>query len=28
VTDTNNFYVVETDSLAGRIRVRNRESYR
>lgn len=28
VTDTNNFYVVETDPFVGRIRVRNRESYR
>jgi len=28
VTDTNNFYTVETDPFAGRIRVRNRESYR
>lgn len=28
LTDTNNFYYVETDPLVGRIRVRNRESYR
>lgn len=28
VTDTNNFYVVETDPFVGRVRVRNRESYR
>lgn len=28
LTDTNNFYVVETDPNVGRVRVRNRESYR
>lgn len=28
VTDTNNFYVVETDPFVGRVRVKNRESYR
>ena len=28
VTDTNNFYIVETDPFVGRVRVRNRESYR
>ena len=28
VTDTNNYYVVETDQFIGRVRVRNRESYR
>jgi prepilin-type N-terminal cleavage/methylation domain-containing protein len=28
ITDTNNFYYVETDSFVGRVRVRNRESYR
>ncbi|NBS13894.1 MAG: prepilin-type N-terminal cleavage/methylation domain-containing protein [Verrucomicrobia bacterium] len=28
VTDTNNFYTVEIDSFVGRVRVRNRESYR
>lgn len=28
VTDTNNFYTVETDPFVGRVRVRNRESYR
>lgn len=27
VTDTNNYYVVETDSTVGRIRVKNRESF-
>lgn len=28
LTDTNNFYYVETDPNVGRVRVRNRESYR
>jgi len=28
VTDTNNFYYIETDSRTGRIRVRSRDSYR
>lgn len=28
ITDTNNFYIVETDPHVGRIRVRARESYR
>jgi len=28
LTDTNNFYVLETDPFVGRIRVKNRESYR
>lgn len=28
LTETNNFYVVETDAFVGRVRVRNRESYR
>jgi prepilin-type N-terminal cleavage/methylation domain-containing protein len=28
VVDTNNYYYVETDIFAGRVRVRNRESYR
>lgn len=28
ITDTNNFYTVETDPNVGRVRVRNRESYR
>ena len=28
VVDTNNYYYIETDSFLGRVRVRNRESYR
>ena len=28
ITDTNNFYTVETDPNVGRVRVRNRDSYR
>jgi len=28
VTDTNNFYMVETDASVGRVRVRSRDSYR
>ena len=28
ITETNNFYYVETDPFVGRVRVRNRESYR
>jgi len=28
ITDTNNFYYIETDSRTGRVRVRSRDSYR
>ena len=28
ITDTNNFYTVETDPNVGRVRVRSRDSYK